>query len=96
MPGKLEEVEACPPNEAPRDTVWHPAGLKKEVLESRVRKARPVGAVTAGELSDDLLAFMRQRYDGRHLDVEVAQLALSSVAHRIIVLHLRAVAQSAD
>jgi hypothetical protein len=41
-----------------------------------------------------LLAFIRDRYDGRHLDVEVAQLALSNVAHQMIMLHLRQVAQT--
>ena len=40
----------------------------------------------------DLLAFIAKRYDGRHLDIEVAQLALSNVAHQMIITHLRAVA----
>jgi len=75
-----------------RITVWHPAGLTKEVLQHRVSKPRPAGAVTAGEFADDLLAFIRDRYGDRHLDVEVAQLALSNVAHRMIMLHLRLVA----
>jgi hypothetical protein len=39
-----------------------------------------------------VLAFIAQRYEGCHLSIEVAQLGLSNVAHRLIVAHLRAVA----
>ena len=74
-------------------TVWHPAGLSKELLEHRNRKTRPAGSVTAGEMADDVLSFIVGKYAGRHVDVETAQLALSNVAHRMILMHLRAVAQ---
>ena len=76
-----------------RINVWHPAGLTKQVLQHRVSKPRP--AVTAGEFAGDVLAFIRDRYADRHLDIEVAQLALSSVAHQMIMPHLRAVAAAA-
>lgn len=79
---------------ARRHPVIHPAGLSKQLLEHRTRKPRPAGAVTADEMMDDLLAFIAKRYAGRHLDVETAQLALSNVAHQMIMSHLRAVARA--
>lgn len=75
-----------------RHPVVHPTGLSKELLEHRTRKPRPAGAVTSGEMMADILAFIAERYDGRHLDVETAQLALSNVAHQIIMHSLRKVA----
>jgi len=78
---------------ARRHPVIHPAGLSKELLEHRTRKPRPAGAVTAGELMNDVLAFITKRYSGRHLDVETAQLGLSNAAHQIVLSHLRAVAR---
>jgi hypothetical protein len=62
-----------------RMTVWHPASLKKEVLEHRVKKPGPAGAMRVGKFADDLLEFIRDRYGERHLDIEVAQFALSIV-----------------
>ncbi len=79
-----------------RHPIVHPAGLSIELLRHRASKPRPAGAVTSDEMVDDLLAFIGQRYDGRHLDIEVAQLALSNVAHQMIVAHLRTVAVGAD
>lgn len=77
---------------ARRHPVIHPTGLSEALLQHRVSKPRPAGAVTSGEMVEDLLAFIAKRYDGRHLDIEVAQLALSNVAHQMIMMHLRAVA----
>jgi hypothetical protein len=38
-------------------------------------------------------AFIAEPYADRHLDIEVAQLVLSNVAHHLIVAHLDTVAQ---
>jgi hypothetical protein len=75
--------------------VAHPAGLSAEQLGRRVAKrpARP-NAVTASELEADVVAFIADRYAGRHLDIEAAQLGLSNAAQRMIVAHLHAVATS--
>ena len=75
-----------------RRNIIHPDGLSKQLLEHRTRKQRPQGAVTAGELQQDVLTFIATQYAGRHLDIEVAQLGLSNAAHQLIVAHLRAVA----
>lgn len=72
--------------------VAHSAAMSRQQLEQRVAKKRQPGAVTPGELEEDVLAFIAKRYDGRHLDIEVAQLGLSSVAHKLMMAHLRAVA----
>ena len=72
--------------------MWHPEGLSPTLLVHRAGKSRPAGAVTSGEMYDDILAYIIERYAGRHLDVETAQLALSSVANEMIMMHLRAVA----
>ena len=63
------------------------------MLVHRVGKMRPGNAVTPLELEQDVLALIAERYAGRHLDIETAQLGLSNAAQRLIVAHLRAVAQ---
>ena len=72
--------------------VIHPNGLSPALLASRTGKPRPAGAVTPSEMRRDLLRFIADQYDGRHLDIEVAQLALSNTAHELIMHHLRSVA----
>lgn len=72
--------------------VIHANGVKPQLLAHRVTKTRPPGAVTASELERDMLCFLAERYGDRHLDIEVAQLALSNTAQRLIVAHLKAVA----
>jgi len=67
-----------------------------ELLVHRTNKPRPNGAVSASELESDVLAFLAERYDGRHLDIEVAQLGLSNVAHKLILAYLRSVGVKAD
>lgn len=75
-----------------RRNIIHPEGLSRELLAHRAGKPRPAGAVTSGEMAEDILAFIMERYAGRHLDVETAQLALSTVGHQMIMSHLRMVA----
>ena len=75
--------------------VAHPTGLSADQLKRRLAKlAAPENAVTAAELERDVVAFIADRYAGRHLDIEAAQLGLSNAAQRLIVLHLRAVASA--
>jgi len=75
-----------------RHPVIHPTGLSQDLLMHRIKQLQPAGAVTPRELEIDVLAFLVQRYDGRHLGIEVAQLGLSNVAQRLIMMHLRSIA----
>jgi hypothetical protein len=77
---------------AKREGIIHAMGVKPVLLRHRIAtRARPPGAVTAGELERDVLAFIARQYDGRHLDIEVAQLGLSNPAHQFVVLRIRSV-----
>jgi hypothetical protein len=84
-----------------RNPVLHAMGVSARLAAHRTTKPRP-GAVSASELEGDVLArraalrepFIAERNADRHLDIEVGQLGLSTVAHKqLIVAHLRVVAQ---
>ncbi len=73
--------------------VAHPAGRTGDQLERTIaRRIIDPSAVTAGEIESDVLALIAERYAGRHLDIETAQLGLANAAHKLIMAHLRAVA----
>jgi hypothetical protein len=72
--------------------VRHALGVKPDLLAHRAAKARPFHAVKAIELERDVLQFIAERYAGRHLDIETAQLGLSNAVHKLIIAHLKSVA----
>lgn len=76
-----------------RRKVRHADGPSPTRLAWRIaNQPRPPGAVTAGEVERDVLAFIAERYADRHLDIETVLLGLSNTAQRLTFLSLKSVA----
>ncbi len=49
---------------------------------------KPLQPVTEAEIESDVLAFIAERYKGRHLDIDVARRALANINHRLAMMHI--------
>ena len=55
------------------------------------RATKTAEPVTVQEMERDVLAFIAERYAGRHLDIDTARHALAAAAFQLIQMQLRTV-----